>query len=113
MMKVAIPTDDGLIVRQHFRGSRAFIVATVKEGMIVHQDLRWNLLSEILTSEHGSFYNLVDCDILIVNEIGNCQREILKTIEKEIIHTDQTEISKAFVDFMESVYILNEVEQTA
>jgi predicted Fe-Mo cluster-binding NifX family protein len=100
-IKIAIPTDDGLIVRQKFAGSRAFVVATVKAGMIVHQELRWNLLSEILTSEHGFFYNLVDCDVIIINEIGNSHRDLFKVRKKEIVHTDHTKISKALDSMLE------------
>jgi predicted Fe-Mo cluster-binding NifX family protein len=110
-MKIAIPTDDGLIVRQHFKGSRGFVVATMKAGMIVHQEMRWNFLSEIMTSEYGSFYNLVDCDLVMVSEIGNCQRELLKAINKGIVLTDQTEITQAFIDYLDSIPVKIEVRQ--
>jgi predicted Fe-Mo cluster-binding NifX family protein len=113
MIRVAIPTDDGLMVSQDFLGSRAFIVATVKAGLIVHQDLRWNMLSEILTSEHGCFYNIVDCTVIIVNEIGNCNREFLKSLRKKIVHTDQTLINKAFAEYLDIVSVGNEAVQTA
>ncbi len=112
-IKIAIPTDDGLIVRQEFAGSRAFVVATVKAGMMVHQEVRWNLLSEILTSGHGFFYNLVDCDVVMVNEIGYGQRELLKVINKEIVLTDQTEITQAFINYLDSIPSKIEVRQTA
>ena len=111
-MKIAIPTDDGLIVRQHFKGSRGFVVATVKSGMIVHQEMRWNFLSEIMTSEYGFFYNLVDCDLVMVNEIGNGQRELLKVIKKEIVQTEQTDITQAFIDYLDSIPGKIEVRQT-
>ena len=110
-MKIAIPTDDGSIVRSRFSSSRGFLVATVKSGKIIHQEMRWNLLSEFLTSEHGFFYNLVDCDVVIVNEIGSGHRELFKTRRKEIIHTDQTEISKAFLDYLDSMPRINKLLQ--
>ena len=110
-MKIAIPTDDGFIVREQFRGARGYVVATVLKGKIVHQELRWNLLSEILTSEHGFFYNLVDCDVMIVNEIRSGHRELFKTRRKEIIRTDQTEISKAFIDYLDSMPRINKLLQ--
>jgi len=99
-MKIAIPTDDGLIVRQQFRGSRGFLVATIKSGKIVHQELRWNLLSEMIISEYGSLYNLCDCDAIIVKEIGQCQCQRLKAEKKDIIQTIETRINKIFGEYL-------------
>ncbi|MCX6250894.1 MAG: hypothetical protein NTX61_09085 [Bacteroidetes bacterium] len=112
-IKIAIPTDDGSIVRQEFRGSRAFWVATIKAGKIVRQELRWNLLSEILTSEYGFFYNLTDCDVVIVNEIGPRHSELLQEIKKMIVRTKQTEISKALNTYLTNILSLPEVKQVA
>jgi len=112
-IKIAIPTDDGLMVNQQFKGSRGFIVATILEGKIVHQELRWNLLSEILTSEHGSFYNLDDCDVVIVNEIGPRQRELLQVIKKKIVQTNQTEIPKALLDYVATNLNIVKAKQVA
>jgi predicted Fe-Mo cluster-binding NifX family protein len=100
-IKIALPTDDGLLVGQKFLGSRGFLVATAEGGKIVSQEMRWNLISEILTSDHGLFYNLADCDMVIVNEIGSCNRERLNALHKEIVQTDQTEIIKALNNFLE------------
>jgi predicted Fe-Mo cluster-binding NifX family protein len=112
-MKIAIPTDDGLIIRQQFRGSRGFIVATILEGKIHRQELRWNLLSEILTSEHGYFYNLIDCDVVIVNEIGPRHHELLLARKKKITLTNQTEIPKALNDYVSGNLNIAEVKQVA
>jgi predicted Fe-Mo cluster-binding NifX family protein len=112
-IKIAIPTDDGLIIRQHFRGSRGFVVATILEGKILHQELRWNLLSEILTSEHRYFYNLIDCDVVIVNEIGPRHHELLLAIKKKITLTNQTEIHKALNEYFSSNLSIVEVKQVA
>ena len=101
-MKVAIPTDDGLIIGEQCRCSRAFLVATVKSGKIVHKELRWNLLSEILTSEDGLFYNLCDCDVVIVDQISEAHSENLKSKKKKIIRTDETNVGKAFINFLNS-----------
>jgi predicted Fe-Mo cluster-binding NifX family protein len=99
-MKVAIPTDDGEIIVQQCRCSMGFIVATVKSGKIVHEELRWNLLSEILTSEEGLFYNLCDCDVVIVNQLSERHRQTLKDKKKKIVETEETDVNKAFVNFL-------------
>jgi len=109
-MKIAIPTDNGLIVGPQCRCSRGFLVATVKAGKIVRRELRWNLLSEILTSEDGLFYNLCDCDVLIVDQISEAHREHLKTKNKKIVQTDETNVGKAFVNFLSSNHSLADIK---
>jgi len=104
-IKIAIPTDDGLMVRSRFSSSRGFLVATIESGKIIHQELRWNLLSEMIISEHGSLYNLCDCDAVIVNEIGQCQYQRLKAEKKDIIQTVETDIPKAFIKYLDSIPI--------
>ena len=99
-MKIAIPTNDGEVLFPGFKGSRGFHVTTIEEGKITHQELRWNLLSRIMTSENGSLYNLDDCDAVIVNNIGQCQCNRLKTGHKEIFQTGETQINKVFGEFL-------------
>lgn len=109
-MKIAIPTDDGLIVGLQCRCSRAFLVATVKSGKIVRRELRWNLLSEILTSEDGLFYNLCDCDVVIVNQISEANSEHLKAKKKKIIRTEEINVAKAFINFLSSNHSLADIK---
>jgi hypothetical protein len=111
-IKIALPTDDGLLIGQKFMGARGFLVATVEGGKILHQEVRWNLISEILTSDYGFLYNLEDCDMVIVNEIGGCNRERLMALSKKIIRTDQTEIPKALIQFLDSIPKAHKVSQT-
>jgi predicted Fe-Mo cluster-binding NifX family protein len=99
-LKIAIPTDDGLIVRSSFSSSRGFMVATVDSGKIIHQEFRWNLFSEMIISEHGSLYNLCDCDVVIVNEIGECQCQRLKAEKKDVIITVETGINQIFGEYL-------------
>jgi predicted Fe-Mo cluster-binding NifX family protein len=99
-MKIAIPTDDGLVIGKQLMNSRGFLVATIESGKIIHKELRWNLLSKIMTSEYGSLYNLCDCDAVIVNEIGQCQCQRLKAAKKEIIQTSEQNIKKVFGEYL-------------
>jgi predicted Fe-Mo cluster-binding NifX family protein len=109
IQKIAIPTDDGHVIGKKFRGSRGFLVATIKSGKIVHQELRWNLLSDMMISEHGSLYNLRDCDIVIVNEIGECQCQRLKAEKKVIIQTAETDIPQAFIRYLKCIPVFPEI----
>jgi predicted Fe-Mo cluster-binding NifX family protein len=112
-IKIAVPTDDGILVRQQFKGSRGFVIVTVRDGIILRQELRWNLLSEMLTSEHGSFYNLVDCNVLIVDEIGPRQQELLEDLKKKIIHTSQAVIPEAINDYLSRTHFSPGVKNVA
>jgi predicted Fe-Mo cluster-binding NifX family protein len=97
-MKIAVPTDDGLVIRHDFSPSRAFLVVTVESGNIIEKEIRWNYLSEMLTSEHGTFYNLCDCDAVVANQICNCTCGLLNKKEKKIIRTDETLITNILAD---------------
>ena len=107
--KIAIPTDDGRILGEKFRGARGFLVATIESGNIVHQELRWNLLSEMINSGLGAYYNLFDCDAVIVNEIGQCLFQRLKTEKKIIIQTTETDIPHALIQYTEGIPIFSEI----
>jgi hypothetical protein len=94
-IRVAIPTDDGVSIKSGFSGSRGFAVAVVENETIIRQEIRWNLLSEILTSAYGMYYNLEDCDVVIVNEICDGHRDMLHGYRKEVVETGHTEIMSA------------------
>jgi hypothetical protein len=54
-------------------------------------------------SEHGSFYNLYDCDAVIVNEIGQCTCQRLQAENKDIIQTIETDIPQAFIKYLDGI----------
>jgi len=107
--KIAIPTDDGRILGEKFRGARGFLVATIESGNIVHQELRWNLLSEMINSGLGAYYNLFDCDAVIVNEIGKCLSQRLEAEKKIIIRTIETDIPQILIQYLESISVFSEI----
>ena len=101
VMKVAIPTNDGLNVCDLFRRSRGFAIATIEDAKVIHTEVRWNLLSEILTSERGQLYNICDCKAVIVNEIGICFCKMLNQDKIEVVPTKKTLISEAVSNYCE------------
>lgn len=107
-MKIAIPTDDGLMIRPTFSKSKGYVVATVKDRDIIHREIRWNLLSEIITSPDGIYYNLHDCHVVLVNEIGPLHDEILRTKNKQVVYTTSATVTKAFMDYLNSIPVLVE-----
>jgi len=103
IIKIAIPTDDGLHVRPTCCSSRAFLVATVNSGRILQQELRWNLLSEMMTSKFGYYYNLIDCDFIIIKKARIINFELLQPERFKIVQTDQLEILNALTNYLESI----------
>jgi predicted Fe-Mo cluster-binding NifX family protein len=105
-MKIALPTDDGIKIRPGICNSRAFQVATVKSGMIIHKELRWNLLSERLTSELGCFYNLNDCDVLILKETAITPSQIMKLKNLIIVQTNENDITVGLTNYLKCIFHL-------
>jgi hypothetical protein len=100
-IKIAVPTDDRINVRERFRGSRGFMVAHFEEGTIIHREMRWNLLSSMLTSEHGIFYNLADCQVILVRDAGEFEDSCTKASKKTIVQTDQPKVEDALSEYVE------------
>ncbi|MGA3012507.1 MAG: hypothetical protein ABSD71_00590 [Bacteroidales bacterium] len=108
--KIAIPTNEGVFIRQRFMGSRAFLVTTVEEGKIIDQELRWNLLSEKLISKYGTYYNLFDCALVIVNDIDQCHERMLKDKKIKILNTKEPLITKVFKDYLTNIPEYSEIK---
>jgi predicted Fe-Mo cluster-binding NifX family protein len=77
-MKIAIPTDDAVHIRENFCYARAFLILNVEHEIVTSQEIRWNYLSQILTSPMGCLFNLADCDAVVVDQIDGCKEELLK-----------------------------------
>jgi predicted Fe-Mo cluster-binding NifX family protein len=103
--KAAIPSDDGVTVRPGFSNSRGYLVATLSDEKIIRREMRWNLISEIMTSPDGFFYNLTDCDVVIAKEFGTYQKQKLALRNLEIRVTEVTDITGALKDYLESVRV--------
>lgn len=99
-LKIAIPSDDGLIVKKGLCSSRGYVVATIASGQIIRQEMRWNLLSELLTSSEGRYYNLHDCKLVIFNAISKKRHELLLSKDLQVLLTDKVSVNDAFADFL-------------
>ena len=106
-MKIAIPTDDGIMLSGDARNPQGYLVLTIEFGEISHEELRWNRLSDILTSENGALHNLMDCSYIIVNISSNDLREYLKSTQIEAITTKEVIITKVIMEYL-SVTLLRE-----
>ena len=102
-MIIAIPTEDGFTINQHFIPVKGFLVSTLQFGEIVKQEMRWNLNPGIPISEDESYKTLADCDKVIVREIGLNQSDFLHLHKIEVIKTDETMITKVLMQYMKTV----------
>lgn len=103
IMKIAIPTEDGFTINQHFTPAKGFLVSTIQFGEVVEQEMRWNLNNEIPTSEDESYKTLVDCDKVIVREIEFNQSNFLQLQKKEVIKTEETIVTKVLMQYLQTV----------
>jgi hypothetical protein len=106
-MKIAIPTDDGIMLSVTAKNPKGYLVLTVKGGEIINEELRWNKLSDMLTSENGFLHNLVDCSLIIVNVSSDDLREYLKSKQIEVITTMEVIITKIIMEYL-NVTLLRE-----
>ncbi len=103
-MKIAIPTDDGLTLALQIDTALAYLVLTVELGEIVYQEKRLNNAKEVSVSEIPVFDMISDCNVVFVREIGAGPADVLKLQGKEIIRTNETIITSAFMHYLESSY---------
>jgi hypothetical protein len=99
-MKIAIPTDDGIMLSAYAGNPKGYLVLTVEGGEITREELRWNMLSDILTSEDGLLHNLVDCSHVIVNVSSNGLLEYLRSAKLEMITTKEVIITKIIMEYL-------------
>ncbi len=105
-MKIAIPTHDGITVAPVFRHARGFLICTIEFGEITHEEIRWNLLSEILTAEDGFFYNLKDCSLVIANSISDYAVRKLLGDDKKVIISEETVITNALLHYRDQEMVV-------
>ena len=100
-MKIAIPTDDGFTINQHFTPAKGFLVSAIQLGEVVDQEMRWNLNSEISVNKDESYKNLFDCDKVIVREIDYNQTGFLQSHKIDVIKTEEKIVTKVLMHYLQ------------
>jgi predicted Fe-Mo cluster-binding NifX family protein len=101
-MKFAIPTNDGLNLCHDFGQAKGFLILTYELGEITGEEMRWNRLSDVLCSPDGFLTPMVDCDAIMVNEIGPTYTRLVKERSTEIIRTKESIITNAWIHYHEN-----------
>ena len=112
-MKIAIPSDEGTHLSQHFGRALGFKIFEVADGQIVNQEFRPNNFTGHALGqheqhrqhgnghgEHAHSHNrildaLKDCEVVIAGGMGHRLFEDLTAAGKKIYITTQHEIQKA------------------
>ncbi len=121
-MKIAVITDDGNTISQHFGRAQYYLVSTVENGQIVDRELREKLghaqfasdphAADIPGQPHGmdpASHNrhlqmaeaIADCEALLCRGMGMGAYESMKTRGIRPIVTDIASIDEAVMAYIE------------
>jgi predicted Fe-Mo cluster-binding NifX family protein len=101
-MKIAIPTEDGFTINEHFMPAKGFLLTTIELGEIIRQEMRWNSHGDIHTTEDESYINLADSAIVIVRGIDYIQSNYLKLHKKEVIISKEKMITNVLMHYLQT-----------
>lgn len=123
-MKIAVASDDGITVNQHFGKAPYYVVATVENGNVVSKETRAKAghhtfaaahhneedhvdaqgrhgYSEAAACRHAEIAQaILDCDALICGGMGWGAYESMKSYNIEAIVTDKTSIDDAIASHL-------------
>jgi len=99
-MKIAIPTNDGLTLSPEFGQAKGFLVLTLELGTLINEEIRWNLLSDLLCSSDGILNPIADCQVVLVNNIGPLFSKLVSAQKKEIVRTEESIITNAYNHYL-------------
>lgn len=121
-MKIAVITDDGKTISQHFGRAPYYLVLTIEEGKVIHQELRnkpghnqyhaQHRAGEGHSDEHGMDSGshqkhigmaevIADCKVLLCGGMGMGAYDSLRRLNVQPIITDLREIEVAVQTFID------------
>jgi hypothetical protein len=106
-MKIAIPTDDGIMLSANAKNPKGYLILQVAGGEIINEELRWNKSAEILAADNEILSKIVDCSVIIVNSALNGFREYYESKQIEIITTREVIITRIIMEYL-NVTLLRE-----
>jgi hypothetical protein len=64
-MKIAIPTNDGILMAEDPRHTKGYLILTIEGGEVSQETLRWNTPYDQLMAAQGQLDHLKDCSHVI------------------------------------------------
>lgn len=118
MTKIAVASDDGLTVSQHFGRARGYVVLTLENGRVEKRESRNKLGHTDFGGEHHHghghgmglqekhrhglmFSPITDCEVCVVGGMGVGAFENLRSLGIRPIVTDMMSIDEAVQAFVE------------
>lgn len=102
-MKIAIPTNDGLLISTQLNTASDYLVLTIELGEIMNQEMRkMNLKSN--SGSENPFEIIRDCNVIIAKGIPEELIPVLERQGKVIVKTKETIITSAFIQYLGTVY---------
>jgi predicted Fe-Mo cluster-binding NifX family protein len=131
-MKIAVITEDGKTISQHFGRAPYYLVATIEDGKIINHEMRDKLghaqfqaeghdQHEDANGRHGfgpvaeDHHNrmaqaITDCEVLLCRGMGMGAYESLKTLNIRPLVTDIADIDEAILAYVNG-QIVDHVEK--
>ncbi len=130
-MKIAVITDDGKTISQHFGRAQYYLVATVENGQIVSREMRNKIGHNHFSNEpheeekpgqpHGTdaashnkhlqmSETITDCEALLCRGMGRGAYESMKTRSIRPIVTDIADVDEAITAYANG-QIIDHVEK--
>lgn len=117
-MKIAIPSEEGIFLSQHFGRALGFVIFEIADGKVINQEYRQNTftghaLGQHQEHQHGTAHDdhahyshnrilnaLHDCEIVIAGGMGRRLVDDLTEAGKKIFITTQIKAQKAVEMFL-------------
>jgi predicted Fe-Mo cluster-binding NifX family protein len=104
-MKIAIASDDGRTITDHFGRSRGFVICNIENGRVIGREYRANVFTghsnchnetKGAADHHGSiFAALSDCVAVISHGMGRCAYDDMTRHGIDVYLTAETEVEPA------------------
>ena len=120
-MKIAIVTDDGKVLSQHFGRATHYMVVTVEDGKIIHREMREKPGHAQFQGEHHDHHNdaaerhgygpaadnrhgrmaeaITDCEAVLCRGMGMGAYETMKARNIRPVVTDISDIDEAVLAY--------------
>jgi predicted DNA-binding protein (UPF0251 family)/predicted Fe-Mo cluster-binding NifX family protein len=121
LMKIAVISDDGKTVSQHFGFARQYVVLTVENGKVTNKETRSKAGHDTMQEHHAHdtpgqkhgydtgaqsrhnqmLENIRDCQVVIAGGMGWGARDSLKAVGIETVVTDEIDIDQVITRYIE------------
>jgi predicted Fe-Mo cluster-binding NifX family protein len=122
-MKIALITDDGITISQHFGRAPYYLVVTIDEGKVIHQEMRQKMGHNQVSGHgheegHGEHHGLdnsshgkhammadaiSDCQVVICGGMGTGAYESMRRLNIQPVVTDLGDINQAIQAYIDGV----------